>query len=104
MKLSQLRPCDKCGGKITPMFYVVRVSLAVVKADAANATLGLAQMFRGNLGLAEAFSPQPDAIMVVGDEEPELRTELFLCQNCCMGEVNLSELVELRNAAATKGE
>ncbi|MBP8055166.1 MAG: hypothetical protein KA314_04960 [Chloroflexi bacterium] len=100
MKLSELRPCDQCRGKLAPIFYVVRVSLAVIKADAANATLGLMQMFRGNLGLAEAFSPQPNAITVAGDEEPKLWTELFLCQDCYVGEVNLAMLAEVRNAAA----
>lgn len=93
MKLSELRPCDKCGGKIAPVFYVVRVSLAIV-TPAANTTLGLNQMFRGNLALAEVFTSEPHPVKVAGDEDPNLMTELFLCQNCYVGEVNLAMLAE----------
>lgn len=99
MKLSELRPCDKCGGKIAPVFYVVRVSLAVV-TPAANTTLGLNQMFHGNLALAEVFTSEPHPVKVAGDEDLNLMTELFICQNCYVGEVNLAMLAEVRNAAA----
>lgn len=94
MKLSNLRPCDNCGGKIAPLFYVVRTSIAVINPDAANETLGLTQMFRGSLSLAEAFSSKPDAVKIGGDENKELMSEIFLCQNCYFGDVNVAVLVE----------
>lgn len=107
MKLSDLRPCDNCGGKIAPAFYVVRISQAFIM-PAARQTLGLMEMFHGNLGLAEVFTPDPDAVKVVGDEEKSLMTELLLCQNCrLMGKVDLVVLGERRNeqiAVATKGD
>ncbi len=93
MKLSQLKPCASCGGKIAPVFYVVRVSLAIV-TPAANTTLGLNQMFRGNLALAEVFTSEPHPVKVAGDEDPNLMTELLLCQDCYMSEVNLAVLAE----------
>lgn len=103
MKLSQLRPCDQCGGQIAPMFYVVRVSMAVI-TQGANQTLGLAQYFGGNLALAETLSPEPSPVMLMGEEDQELWTELLICQNCYTEELNLVVLAERRNAAASEGE
>lgn len=94
MKLSDLRPCDNCGGKIAPAFYVVRISPAFI-VPAARQTLGLMEMFHGNLRLAELFTPEPDAVRVAGDEEKTLMTELLLCENCyLMGKVDLVVLSE----------
>lgn len=94
MKLSELRPCDNCGGKIAPQFYVIRITQAFV-TPSANQTLGLATMFHGNLGLAEVFSPDPDPVKVLGDEEPSLMTELIVCPDCYLrGKTDLVMLVE----------
>lgn len=94
MKLSELRPCDNCGGKVFPNFYVIRISQAFIMPSAQQ-TLGLMTMFNGNLGLAETFSPAPDAVKVLGDEEKALMTELIVCQDCyLMGKVNLVGLAE----------
>ena len=88
MKLSQVRPCDNCGGKIAPMFYVIRFSMAMFKVREVNTNLGLAQMFGGNLGVAEAMSQNAEAVMVFGEEKSELWTELFICQACFTGDPN----------------
>jgi len=60
--------------------------------------MGLMQMFGGNLALAEAMSPEPDCVMVMGDEEPSLMTELFICQECFLAKpVELALIVEKAN-------
>lgn len=103
MKLSQLRPCDKCGGSINPTFYVVRSSQAMILANHANTVMGLSQMFRGNLALAEAMAPQPEVVVVLGDEDKNLQNEIILCQRCyAFGDI--AGLVEKRIAAAEENE
>lgn len=94
MKLSQLRPCDNCGGPIAPIFYVVRTSIAVFNANATNENLGLMQMFQGSLVLAETMSSQPDAVKIGGEEDKKLWTEIYLCQHCYIDNVNLAVLGE----------
>lgn len=100
MKLSELKPCAICKGKIVPVWYVVRISQAMLKPSAANSTLGLVQHFGGlgnpgALAVAEAMSPEPDCVMIFGDAEPSLMTEVTICQNCfLMGELNLAMLME----------
>lgn len=81
MKLSELKPCAVCKGKLTPIWYVVRISMAMLKPTAANGVLGLQQML-GSLALAEAMAPEPDCVLVMGDEEPALMTEINVCQQC----------------------
>lgn len=98
MKLSEIRPCDNCGGPITPHFYVVRMSIALFNPKATNQVLGMAQYFGGHLALAELFSPHEDVVTVAMDEKEHkvLQTELFLCQDCYLRPVNLAELAEKR--------
>ena len=100
MKLSQLRKCDSCHGTLAPqgMFYVVRSSLAVVKASAFNQTMGLVRIFgggTGSLAVAEAMSPQPDAVLIAGDEQKELMDEFLICHDCYLSkDINLAQLAE----------
>lgn len=96
MKLSEIRPCDNCGGKVAPQFYLVRGTLALFSPQAANATLGLTQMFGGALALAEAMSPDPEVVKLASDHDKSLQSELFLCQTCYMGDVNLALLNDKR--------
>ncbi len=52
----------------------------------------------GGLAVAEAMAPDADeSVLVFGDKEPALMTELFLCFECSHEEVCLSELKERRN-------
>jgi len=100
MRLSDLRPCDKCGGKIAPSFYVLRFSIALFNRNATNQVLGMAQVMVGNLGLAEMFSPDSDdAVTVAMDSKQHkiLMDEVFLCQSCYMRPINLAELAEKVN-------
>jgi hypothetical protein len=99
MKLSELRPCDQCGGKLAPSFYVLRLSIALISPTATNQVLGLAQYFQGNLGLAEVFAPNDNAVAVAMDEKEHtgLMQEFFVCTTCYMAPICLAELVEKRN-------
>jgi hypothetical protein len=95
MKLSELKPCAVCEGKIAPLWYVVRFSMAMISPRAANGVMGLAQIFGGNLALAEVMAPEPDCVKVMGDEEPELMTEINICQSCVLEKsLNLAMLME----------
>ena len=100
MKLSEIRPCDNCGGQIVPLFYVARVSLAMFMSQESNHVIGMAQMFGGLtrpgvLAVAEAMAPEADCIKILGDEEQGLMTEIILCQEChSMKDLNLAMLAE----------
>jgi hypothetical protein len=98
VKLSELRPCDKCGKKIAPIFYVIRVTQALF-TQAANRTLGMIQYMGGNVMLGEEFAPEAeDAVLVMGDKQKELMVELFICQPCFLdGALDLASLWEKRN-------
>jgi len=108
MKLSEIRPCDACGGPLPgkqklPMFYVVRFSPAVFDRQAVNETMGMHQYFQHqSLELAELFAPGSDHAVNVAMDDPKHRdtmTELLLCQDCFLGELNLAVLAEKRTAA-----
>ncbi len=98
MKLSEVRPCDKCGGKIAPVFYVIRFSQALF-TPAAQRTLGMIQYMGGNLALGEMFAAEADdAVLVMGDKQKELMVELIICQPCFLGgSLDLASLWEKRN-------
>lgn len=101
MKLSDLRPCDNCRGAVAPHFWVLRLTQAMVNARATNEVLGLNQIFGGSaLGLAEVMAPAADdAVLVMGDKEPQLVTTLFICSTCFLnGAVDLALLFEQVNA------
>jgi len=94
MKLSELRPCDACGGPHHGQFYVLRMSLAMVKPRAANQVLGLTQIFGGALGLAEVMAPEAEAVMILGDAEPALWSEYHLCNSCTLEQpINIALLM-----------
>lgn len=85
MRLLDLRPCDNCHGPIAPQFYVVRVSMAFIKPDAVNEFMGMHQFFggRASAAMVENFAPAAaDAVIVAGDREPSLMTELLICHTC----------------------
>ena len=97
MKLSELRKCDSCKGILAPrgQFYVVRVSLAIASPKAYNQVMGLAAIFGGALGLAEAMSPDEHVIKIAGDEDKNLLDEMLICQECyMMRDLNLAQLAE----------
>ena len=105
MKLSQLRPCASCKGKLAPVWYVIRVSQAMLKPCATNQVLGLAQMFGGSLSLAETMAPESDCVLVMGDQEPSLMTEIHVCQECfLMGKIELPVMMENARVDTSESE
>jgi hypothetical protein len=79
------------------MFYVVRTSIAMMLENAVNQNVGLMVMFKGSLTLAEALSSMPEAVKIGGEENKQLWVEVFLCQDCYIGDVNLALLAEKIN-------
>lgn len=99
MRISEIRPCDNCGGHLATGSYAIDVSLVVVNPQAVRQVVGLMTMFNGALGLAEAFAPQPDAVVIAGDKEPSLRTRLLIGQSCVMDKpLDIPILLERVNA------
>lgn len=87
MKLSELKPCFKCGGPLVKPpagnWFVVRISSAMIDPFAARQVGGLAMIFGGALGLAETMAPAPEkAVLILGDEQPALMAEFHLCMDC----------------------
>lgn len=102
-KLTDLRPCDACGGPVGLQFYTVRLSLTLVKADAVNQFMGMHQFFggRASIPLIENFAPAAaEAVVVAGDRDPSLMTECVICQGCYLdAPIDLALLTEKRRAA-----
>ena len=95
MKMKDLRPCDKCGGQIVPVFHIVEVTQAIVDGAAVNREHGMVQMMGGSVGLASVLGRNEDVVKMVPHS-----TKLILCQDCGMsGDLNLAELVERRYEA-----
>lgn len=106
MKLSELKPCAACKGKLVPIWYVVRVTQAMVNASVANEVLSLVMRFGANdagLAVAEAMAPEPDCVMILGDKEKALMTELHICQSCFIDKFSdLAVLVEKERCDGTE--
>lgn len=78
MKLSELRPCAKCGGKIAPIFYRVTIEGYVIDPSSANQVLALNQMFGGNaLHIAETMAPNADGAAMLLQSKSGL-----ICADC----------------------
>ena len=70
----------------------------MVNPQAGNQVLGLTQMFGGNLALAEVMAPDSDCVLIMGDKEPSLMTEMHICQECVlMKAIELAILMEGHN-------
>lgn len=94
MRFTDLHPCDNCGGKLLPSFYVIRFSQALINEHAINQTLAMHQFFEGkSLALAELFSPSDEYYVVLGEQDRSLWQEIWLCQDCfCFKGINLARL------------
>lgn len=81
LKTHELRPCENCGGAIAPVFYRMTISFRQLGIDyqAANAVLGTAQVFGGNLAMGRIMSPDQDATFELGYK---IDKDYFLCQSC----------------------
>jgi len=95
MKLSDVRPCDNCGGPIAPIFYAISITHALFDQSKTNMVLGLNNMFGGAaLPLAEAMSGA-EPVVKLSEKDKEMETEIFLCSNCCIGQaVDLGKLMQ----------
>lgn len=107
MKLSELRPCDRCHGQVAPFFYVLRISQAFIIPEHANTVLGMTQMFGGSgagLTIAETMAPRAEDAVKILAEEPEGEwTDIRLCQSCALDkEISLGALMEARCDALKK--
>ena len=97
MKLSEIRPCDNCGGKIAPAFYIVKTSLVMFNPQETNQVLGMTQYFGGALGLAEAMAPEADVVKIAGDEQERLWDKIFICMDCFCKGFNIAQIIEKVN-------
>lgn len=95
MRLSEIRPCDACGGPIAPIFRVLEIKIAVINVQQTREVLGLAEYFHGSLALAEAMAPRPDPISIL--EEPDATVQLFICTKCDCRPICLAEIAERRH-------
>lgn len=78
MKLSELKPCEVCGGPVAPFIHVVTVTRHFIKPQETNQALGITQMLGGSLELAEVMG-------ATGDVTEEFDTHTgMLCGDCAM--------------------
>ncbi len=98
MKLSELRKCDNCGKSAQGFFYIIRTSMVMPLPTPGRQVLGLTTIL-GSLPLAETMAPEPDVLMIMGDKDPVLMTELQICQDCYSRELRIAYLVEKRSEA-----
>ena len=114
MKLTQLTPCIVCNKSPLPLFRVIDVQLATADPLRTSQTVGIAQTWGpptlATLKLAEVFAPAPeDAIILAGEENPELLTRLIVCNSCYMETfskiaVYVEKAVRLEEELAQEGE
>jgi hypothetical protein len=103
MRLSDLRPCENCGGPLGGSFVVLRSSQAMLNPKAARVVMGTTMILGGALRLAEAMAGGADeAVLVFGDKDRELLNEFLLCQDCGAGEVNVGRLASQAQARARR--
>lgn len=102
IKLSEIRPCDFCGGQIAPIFRILDIKMAVFNGRNVNSVLGTARILGGSLGLAEVMAPGADSPVEVC-EDHELNDRLFACQMCMCHPLDVARALEKRNAAAARG-
>lgn len=104
IKLSEIRPCDFCGGKIAPQFYVLDIKFAMFGRGTSE-VLGLVHGFGFPLGLAESFAPRAEEAIVVA-EDPAMNHRLFICQKCYLegSSRSLAEVAEITRSKVEKKE
>ena len=78
MKLSELKPCLNCGGKVAPIFFQITLTRHLIDGVKTNQVLGLNRYFGGVLGLAEAMAPSDDVTVEIDSHDAFLCTECFM--------------------------
>lgn len=74
----ELRPCEKCGGGLSRLFYRVTVDRFLVNVAKVRQQHGL-ELMLGSAELAEAMGPGG------GLAEPLDEVAVMLCNDCAMG-------------------
>ena len=108
IRLSELRPCDFCGGPLGANFQVIEVKHALL-GQGAREVIGMMHM-GFPLGLAETMSARGEEAVIVAEEQ-ELVTRLFACNQrrdkegnildsigCYLKPMNISAAVEKLNS------
>jgi len=98
VKLTDLHPCDNCGGRVDPIFFVVRVSQALVMPGARGEA---ESMFGdGQAPTSSLWRNSEDAVLVFGsgraaNNTSNMYTEALVCADCFhSGRATLPRLVE----------
>lgn len=83
MKLTEIRPCDHCGGPISPMFHVLSCDVGGVNPKKTARAIAAAELC-GSFRLAEAIGMTEDPIVLASDDPATapLAHRLFLCNDC----------------------
>lgn len=77
MKLSELRPCDACGGKLSLTFFRVTVEHHVINPGEVRKRAAMDVMFPGAPALAAVMhGDQDDAT------QPATTSTMILCTDC----------------------
>ena len=92
MNDAELRPCDNCGNPHrSGIVKVVDVNVAIANNQAIRERAGLSIML-GSSMLAEVMSSHQSVMRL--NTDPELKTRLYLCNECFCGDLNLAMLSE----------
>ena len=93
LRLKDLRPCDVCGKKISPIFYRVTIEIGVIQSDAVNRLLGTAQILGGRerpgaLTIAHALTGDPTFAKL------DTFGKALVCDDCYTGELRANAIPE----------
>lgn len=95
MKLSELRVCDCCGGKLVRdgsiQFFTVNVGSEIIDHRALNQVASMLQLYHGNVALAEVMAPESEVTKAIPP------TKLLVCFECFCKPQILASLIETRN-------
>ena len=84
MKLSELRPCDFCGGPLIPQFYILQYKQAIFTPQTQQ-MLSATQIMGGSLVIAEALFPRADEAVLIIEDAPGIDSlEIIVCRKCFM--------------------
>jgi len=88
MNITDIRPCDCCGGKIAPAFYRASIEHMLINFNVIQQHAGLAAML-GSPGLATVMGDGSDAAQAVSSEK-----DIIVCQLCAL-EKPLARVLEI---------
>lgn len=76
MKFSDLRPCDKCGKKIAPIFYTISMQQEMVDHKVVGQFMGMNMIFGDVPAVALAMIPDDEATYTLQV------ANVIVCQEC----------------------